>query len=135
MQTAYGELLLDWLLRGDTLTPPASWYFGLDVSLTGDAYTEPTYVGYARVAVARSTASWASAVGAGQIVTSVDVVWPEVPAGYTADEQVRRLFISDSATASGEHLLTYIELAAGADLAVGSEPTLAAGTLPIDAGD
>jgi hypothetical protein len=65
VQTGYGELLLDWLLRGDTLTPPSTWHLGLDVSLSGTSYTEPTYVGYARASLARSTGSWASAVGAG----------------------------------------------------------------------
>jgi hypothetical protein len=135
VQTGYGELLLNWLLRGDTLTPPSTWYLGLDISLSGDAYTEPTYTGYARASLARSTASWVSAAGAGQIVTAVDVAWPAVPTGYTAGEQVRRVFISDAATSSGEHLLDFIDLADAVTLLANGVPKLASGTVVIDAGD
>jgi hypothetical protein len=135
VQTGYGELLLNWLLRGDTLTPPSTWRLGLDVSLSGDAYTEPTYTGYARASLARSTASWVSAVGAGQIVSAVDVAWPGLPVGYTAGEQVRRVFISDSASSSGEHLLDFIDLADPVTLLASGVPKLVSGTVLIDAGD
>lgn len=135
MQTGYGELLLNWLLRGDTLTPPATWYLGLDVSLSGAGYTEPTYTGYARAGLARSSSSWASAVGAGQAVSAAAVTWPALPGGYTAGEQVRRVFISDSATSSGEHLLDFVVLADAVTLLAGGVPTLASGTLIVDAGD
>jgi hypothetical protein len=135
VETGYGELLLDWLLRGTTLTPPATWYLGLDISLTGSAYTEPTYTGYARAALARASGSWVTAVGNGQAVSAVEVAWPAVPAGYTAAEQVRRVFISDSASSSGEHLLDYVPLADAATLLATSTPTLASGVLVMDAGD
>lgn len=135
MQTAYGELLLNWLLRGDTLTPPSTWYFGLDVSLSGDPYTEPGYSGYARASLARSTSNWVSATGAGQIVSAAAITWPAPPGGYTAAEQVRRVFISDHSTPSGEHVLDFIELADNPILVDGGVPTLASGVLIIDAGD
>lgn len=135
MLTSYGELLLDWLLRGTTLTPPATWYLGLDVSVSGDAYTEPTYTGYARAGLARASGSWVTAVGNGQAVSVPDITWPAVPTGYVDDEQVRRVFISDSATSSGENLLDFIVLADAATLFADGVPKLAAGTVIIDAGD
>ncbi len=135
MQTEYGELLLNWLFRGDALTPPSTWYFGLDVSLTGDAYVEPGYTGYARASLARSTASWGSATGLGQMATLLDVVWPTVPGGYALGEVVRRVFIVDAPTSTGEHVFDFIELADAAPLDIGSAPTMTNGTLIMDAGD
>ena len=135
MLTSFGEKLLDYLLRGSTLTLPSTWYLILDVSLTGDAYTEPTYSSYARAGVPRGTGSWVSAVGAGQSVSSVDVIWPDVDAGYTANEVVRRVFISNQATPSGELLLDVVPLTASVTLVDGGTPTLAGGTLIIDAGE
>jgi hypothetical protein len=132
VETGYGEKLLNWLLRGDALTPPATWYLGLDISLSGDAYTEPTYTGYARAGLPRSSSSWVSATGAGQSVSVPAVTWPTLPGGYTAGEQVRRVFIADAAT--GGNLLDFVGLADTADLAASATPTLAAGTLIVDAG-
>lgn len=131
MQQAIAEQLLNWLLRGDTFTPPSNWYLGLDVSVSG-AYTEPTYVGYARVALARATGSWVSATGAGQSVSAADVTWVTVPSGYTAAEQVRRAFISNQATAGGELLLDYVPITAFPTLAVGMTPRFVAGNLIVD---
>jgi hypothetical protein len=133
--TSYGELVLDFLFRGVALTPPATWYLGLDISLTGDAYTEPTYTGYARAGVPASTGSWVTAVGHGQSVSALDVTWPAVPSDYVAAEQVRRVFIADSASSSGEHLFDFIDLADVSTLAPDGVPTFAAGTLIINAGN
>lgn len=133
MQTAFAEKVLDYLLRGSTLTLPGSWYLGLDVSVSGSSYTEPTYTGYARAAVSRASGSWVTAVGAGQSVTAADVTWPAVAVGYTAAEQVRRVFISDSATSSGETLLDYVPLASLPTLVASAVPRFVAGALIVDA--
>jgi hypothetical protein len=135
VQTAYGELLLDYLFRGASFTPPSTWYLGLDVSLSGDAYTEPGYTGYARASLSRASGSWVTAVGNGQSVSAVDVTWPALPGGYTAGEQVRRVFISDASTSSGEHVFDFVTLADAVTLAASGTPKFASGTLIIDAGD
>ena len=135
METAYGELVLNWLLRGDPLTPPSTWYVGLDVSLSGDAYSEPVYGSYARAALPRAAGSWASASGQGQIVSAVDVAWPAVDTAYMLGEQVRRFFLATQPTPSGEVLLVMVDLAQPVTIVGGGVPTLSSGTVVIDAGD
>lgn len=133
MERGYAELILDWLLRGTTLTPPSTWYLVLDVSLTGAAYTEPAYIGYSRSALPRASGAWVTAVGNGQIVSAADVTWPAVPGGYTAGEQVRRVLIIDQASTAGEHVLFVVDLADVVTLIPGGVPTFTAGTLVINA--
>lgn len=64
--------LIDWLLRGQAFTPPATVYIGLLTASPADAGggTEVTGGSYARVAVASSLANWAGTQGAGTTVAS-----------------------------------------------------------------
>ena len=64
--------LIDFLIRGQTYTPPANWYIGLLTAAPSDsaAGTEVTGGSYARVAVASSMANWAGTQGAGTTVAS-----------------------------------------------------------------
>ena len=64
--------LVDWFLRGQTYTPPASIYVALDTTAGSAAAcgTEVTGGSYARVAVTSSLANWAGTQGAGTTVAS-----------------------------------------------------------------
>jgi hypothetical protein len=64
--------VIDWLLRGQAFTPPATVYVGLVTAAENDAAggTEVTGGSYARVAVASSLANWAGTQGAGTTVAS-----------------------------------------------------------------
>lgn len=59
--------LIDFLFRGGTLTPPATWYVALFTGAPGDAAagTEVSGGSYARVGLAATAANWASTGGAG----------------------------------------------------------------------
>lgn len=64
--------VIDWLLRGQSFTPPASVHVGLLTSAPSDAGggTEVTGGAYARVAVASSLANWAGTQAAASTVAS-----------------------------------------------------------------
>lgn len=64
--------IIDWLLRGQSFTPPATLYFGLMTASANDAgtLTEVTGGSYARVAVTPSLANFAGTQGAGTTTVS-----------------------------------------------------------------
>lgn len=68
----YENSMVDWLMRGQTLTPPATGYVALFTVCPTDstAGTEATGGSYARVAVAASLANWAGTQSAGSTVAS-----------------------------------------------------------------
>lgn len=64
--------LVDWLLRGQAFTPPATVYVGLLTAAPSDAGggTEVSGGSYARVAVTSSLANWAGTQAAASTVAS-----------------------------------------------------------------
>lgn len=64
--------LVDWLIRGQTFTPPATLYVGLHTTACSDssAGTEVTGGSYARVAVTSSLTNWAGTQSAGSTTAS-----------------------------------------------------------------
>lgn len=64
--------LIDWLLRGQTYTPPATTYVALFTANPTDAGggTEVSGGSYARVAVTSSLANWAGTQSAGSTTAS-----------------------------------------------------------------
>ena len=64
--------IIDFVLRGQAYSPPATVYVGLMTAAETDAGggTEVTGGSYARVAVASSLANWAGTQGAGTTVAS-----------------------------------------------------------------
>ena len=72
MTDSFENELIDFLLRGQTYTPPATWYIGLLTAAPSDsaAGTEVTGGSYARVGVASSLVNWAGTQGAGTTVAS-----------------------------------------------------------------
>lgn len=63
---------IDWLLRGQTFTPPVTAYIGLLTAAPSDAGggTEVTGGSYARVAITSSLANWAGTQSAGSTTAS-----------------------------------------------------------------
>lgn len=64
--------IVDWLMRGQAFTPPATLYVGLFTAAPSDAGggTEVSGGAYARVAVTSSLANWAGTQSAGSTVAS-----------------------------------------------------------------
>jgi len=64
--------VIDWLVRGQTFTPPATVYFALATSAGSDVAcgTEVSGGSYARVAVTSSLANWAGTQSSGSTVAS-----------------------------------------------------------------
>lgn len=64
--------LIDWLLRGQSFTPPATVYVGLLTAAPSDSGggTEVSGGSYARVAVTSSLANWAGTQSAGSTSAS-----------------------------------------------------------------
>lgn len=64
--------IIDWLLRGQAFTPPATVYVALFTSAPSDAGggTEVSGNAYARVAIASSLANWAGTQSAGSTTAS-----------------------------------------------------------------
>lgn len=62
------EFFVDYLLRGQTYTPPTNWYVGLIMDTESEMSTAGT--NYARVSVPRTLANWAGTQGAGTTTAS-----------------------------------------------------------------
>lgn len=89
--TNFAENKLIDFIRGQTLTLPASWHFGLCSAADDTGATEVTGTGYARVALARSLTNYSGTQGAGTTAASsgqshetrnnVALTWPAAGAG------------------------------------------------------
>ena len=67
--------LVDFILRGQSFTPPATFYYALTVTTPTDAVAGQEVVGgsYSRVAYTNSLANWAGTQGAGTTTASTGV--------------------------------------------------------------
>lgn len=106
---------VDWLLRGQTFTPPATQYWRLDTTTCTDAgpgtEVSTSATGYARIAVTASLANWSGTQGAGTTIASsgtsgtssnnVAMAWPQSTAAWGTLQSVT---LTDAATA-GNRLL------------------------------
>ena len=128
---------LDWLLRGQAFTPPATVYVGLFTATPSDAGGGTEVVGgsYARVAVASSLVNWAGTQGPGTTTTSsgsngqtsnnVAVTFPTSSASWGT---VAWFGVFDAA--SGGNLLGWGTLGVGPQaVPSGNTPSFAPGTL------
>lgn len=68
----YENSIIDWLMRGQSLTPPATGYIALFTTCPTDSTsgTEVSGGSYARVAVTASLANWAGTQSAGSTTAS-----------------------------------------------------------------
>lgn len=129
--------IIDWLLRGQTFTPPATTYIGLftvaptDTAGTG---TEVSGGSYARVAVTSSLANWAGTQAAlstsassgtgGTTSNNAAITFPTA----TADWGTVVAFGLFDASTSG-NLLIYANLTASRSVTNGSTASFAASAL------
>ena len=144
MYTNYLEnLLVDFLYRGQSFTPPATRHFALFTAAPGETGggTEVSGGSYARVAVASSMANWAGTQGAGTTVASsgsgagtsnnnaITFATPTANWG-----QVVAVATFDAAT--GGNMLEYIVLAQPKTINNGDPaPSFAAGALTLNVGN
>lgn len=114
--TDYAEnKAVDWLIRGQTYTPPATQYWRLDTTTCSDAGpgTEVSGGSYARVAVTASMANWSGTQGAGTTVAStgtsatvlnnVAMTWPASTAAWGTLQSV---VLMDASTAGNRIICT-----------------------------
>ncbi len=134
--------IVDWLLRGQTFTPPATSYIALYTVCPTDSTTgtEVTGGSYARVAVASSLANWAGTQGAGTTVASSGtsgttsnngaITYPAA----TADLGTVNCFGVNTAS-SGGTLLIYAPLTTPRSITNGSTASFAVGALTFQIDD
>lgn len=131
--------IIDWLVRGQTFTPPATVYVGLLTAPSSDGSpgSEVTGGSYARVPVASSLANWAGTQSAGSTTASSGtsgttsnngtLTWPTPSANWG---QATDFGIFDAATAG--NLLFYGPLGAAKNINNGDPaPTAAPGAMTI----
>lgn len=130
--------LVDWLLRGQAFTPPATTYIGLFTVAPTDstAGTEVSGGSYARVSVASSLTNWAGTQAAASTTASTgtsgttsnngDITFPAA----TADWGTVVAFGIFDAASSG-NLLIYAALTANRTITTGATASFAAGTLTV----
>lgn len=129
--------LIDWLLRGQAFTPPATVYIGLLTAAPTDAGggTEVAGGAYARAAVASSLANWAGTQAPGSTVASTgtnattsnngNLVYP-APTGPWG--QITHVGVYDASTAG--NLLFWAPLTAAKNVNLGDPaPSISAGAL------
>ncbi len=129
--------VIDWLLRGQTFTPPATLYVALYTTTPTDssAGTEVTGGSYARVAVTSSLANWAGTQSAGSTTASsgtggttsnnAAVTFPSPTANWGT---ITGFGICDASTAG--NLLIYAALTTSKSVNSGdAAPSFAAGAL------
>ena len=129
--------LIDWLLRGQSFTPPATVYVGLFTASGSDAggATEVSGGSYARAAVTSALAAWAGTQGAGTTVASTGssgttsnnaaITFPAPTANWGT---VTAFGVFDAA--SGGNLLFYANLSSSKTINNGdAAPTFAAAAL------
>jgi hypothetical protein len=125
---------LDELFRGVTWTRPTQWYLGLDKNVSGTTYSEPTYTGYARVALPRATGTWTDPAGTGQVSNVSAFTFTAPPSGYTAGETIHRYLISNLSAAGGGELLFDFGSVLALTLTATVAPQLAAGAVILGSG-
>lgn len=130
--------LIDWLLRGEALTPPATVYVGLSTSACSDSATgtEVSAGGYARAAVTSSLPNWAGTQSAGSTTASSGT------GGQTSNNAsislgtasadwgtVTHWFLIDAS--SGGNLLFCAALTSSRSITTGAVVSFAAGALTV----
>ena len=132
----YENSLIDWLMRGQALTPPATGYIALFTTCPTDSTsgTEVSGGSYARVSVAASLTNWAGTQGAGTTIASSGtggttsnngaITFPTA----TADWNTVNCFGYMTAS-SGGTLVFYAALTAARNITAGSTASFSAAAL------
>lgn len=134
----YENSMIDWLMRGQMLTPPATGYIALFTTCPNDTYptvgAEVSGGSYARVSYAASLANWAGTQSAGSTVASSGtggttsnnnaVTFPAATADWGTVNCVGYMSAS-----SGGTLIWYTALTAARSITNGSTASFAAAAL------
>ena len=123
-----GNFLNDILFGKRTLTVPSTVYYGLSTTTIADDgtnITEPTFTGYARVAVTNNSTNFPNASG-GAKSNGATVEFPENTSGSSA---VTDFFISDADTSG--NILCAGSLTTPRTITVGVKAQFAAGAFTI----
>lgn len=142
LTNTYENSMIDWLMRGQTLTPPTTGHVALFTACPTDstAGTEVTGGSYARVSVAASLANWAgtqaaasttASSGTGGTTSNNGVI--TYPAA-TADWNTVNCFGYMSAS-SGGTLIFYAALTSPRNITNGSTAAFAIGALTFQIDD
>lgn len=136
LTNTYENSLIDWLMRGQALTPPATGYVALFTTCPTDSSdgVEATGGGYARVSYAASLANWAGTQSAGSTTASSGtggttsnnnvITFPAA----TADWGTVNCFGYMTASTSGT-MVFYAALTASRNITNGSTASFAAAAL------
>lgn len=137
--TSYlGNLLLDWLWRGQTRTAPGTVYLALcsDVGTRGTAGTELSGGAYARQGIACTLAAWEDTQNAGGAVASTgttDEIETEAAVTYTPPNAdwgtVQSAELRDASTAGNR--LWFAALASAKSVLSGDTVSFAAGAVKV----
>lgn len=130
LSTHLANALLNHTLKGTPYTPAATVYLGLSSTDPGAActgYTEPTYTGYARKAIAFAAASSRSVAQSGTVTFDQDTSGSATVAYYV---------VADAITTSGGNILACGALSASKSIVAGNTPSVASGqvTVTVSAG-
>jgi len=142
LTNALENSLVDWLLRGQTYTPPATSYIALYTVCPTDstAGTEVTGGSYARAAVTSSLANWAGTQSAGSTVASTGTNGTTSNNGAlafpaaTADWGTVNCFGVTTASTAGT-LLIYAPLSSPRNITSGSTASFAPAALTVQIDD
>lgn len=138
LTNTYENSMIDWLMRGQALTPPATGYVALFTTCPTDSFdgTEVSTGSYARVAVTASLANWAgtqaaasttASSGSGGTTSNNNVItFPTA----TADWGTVNCFGYMTASTSGT-LVFYAALTASRNITNGSTASFAAAALTL----
>lgn len=130
--------LIDWMLRGQTFTPPATIHVGLSTTACSDSSfgTEVTGGSYSRVAISSSLTNWAGTQSVGSTAASTGtsgqtsnnnpINFPTPTAGWGT---VTHYFLADAS--SGGNLLICQALTSSQTINTGNTVSFGAGALTI----
>lgn len=98
------DQILNYLTLATALAPPSTWYIGLSstpINSSGSGLTEPSGSGYARVAVANSTAQWnynAFNFEGGTVRNTNAITFPTPTGAWSSGVSLPYWFLADSST-------------------------------------
>ena len=119
---------LDWYFGKKSITVPSTHYIGLSTTTITDAggnITEPTFTGYARVAVTNNATTWPDASSS---VKSNGIIF-EFPEDTNGTSAVTDFFISDADTSG--NISVAGALTTGRSITVGVKARFAIGAFTI----
>lgn len=139
--TNYAEnKLLDWLMRGQSLSLPANWSLALGSAASDSAFTELAYTSYARVAKTRNLTNFSGTQGVGSVLASTGTThrtvnsnaWDFVTPGSSGGSDAAYVGLFDAS--SGGNCWIWFQLSTPIPIVNGTAISLAAGQVVFELG-